>query len=159
MTIGTVTYDQVLTIVRQLPLSERSRLVELLMREIQQERTSLDEMCDQALASGQDPATVQRVREGKAHPVLLDYGLLKDDESFERLMDDIPLLRQAWSDRPVVEPWGFWTATIVLPSRGACSSGIISTTGTHTQKADLPRHTRTKEYSSLVAQDISLLCP
>jgi hypothetical protein len=89
-----ITYDQALTLVRQLPRPERTRLVARLTRELQQERAELDEMCDLALAFGQDPAIVQRVREGKAHPVMLDYGLLKDDESFERLMDDIVQLRQ-----------------------------------------------------------------
>lgn len=98
------TLDEALALVRKLHLAERARLIEIIAHEMQQEHGNLDEQCNQALALGQDPDIVQQVREGNAHPAMLAYGLLKDDESFARLQHEIEQSRRVWKGPVVEEP-------------------------------------------------------
>jgi DNA polymerase III gamma/tau subunit len=100
MTVAnTLTYDHVLTIVRQLPREDRRRLVQQLSSD---EDQYLEEACQKALALGQDPSIVQQVRAKQMHILMLNFGLLKDDEYFAHFTEEIYRQRQNPSSRPEV---------------------------------------------------------
>lgn len=87
----TIPYEQVLQYARQLPFVEQDRLIQELERVRDEE---LEQACQKALAHGQNPEIVQQVYERKMNPIMLAYGLLKDDPDFEDLTEVISLNRQ-----------------------------------------------------------------
>lgn len=95
-------YEQALTLAQRLGPSYQTRLVAQLTGQ-PVPPVPLEDALERALSLGQDPAIVQQVREGKMHRVMLSYGLLKDDEAFATLMEEIMEHRQRQSDRPEVE--------------------------------------------------------
>ncbi len=96
---GVVTYEQVLFYARQLPFIEQDKLIAQLTNE---QYENLEQACQQALAFGQDPEIVQQVRERKMNPVMLAYGLLKDNPDFEHLIEEVYQNRQQPSTRKEV---------------------------------------------------------
>ena len=64
-----------------------------------------ERVCELALALGQDPALVRRVKAGEAHPVMLAFGLWRDVPEFETLTDEIHANRRRQGTRATAD----WT--------------------------------------------------
>ena len=56
-----------------------------------------------ALALGQDAALVEQIERRQAHPAMAGFGLWRDDDSLESLVDELYQARQAALTRPRVD--------------------------------------------------------
>ena len=55
------------------------------------------------LALGQNPQILEQTERGELHPVMLAYGLWKDEEDLATLADEITANRQTQFSRPALE--------------------------------------------------------
>ena len=56
--------------------------------------------CEVALALGQDEDVVRKVKAGQMHPVMLAFGLWKDEPEFDTLVEEIYANRRRQGSRP-----------------------------------------------------------